>query len=318
MLWLLYVASILLAVSVSFFAPASSASIPNIVSRDELFAANALSGSTWGIMLMVGSALGGIVSATFGRNIAFVINSLSFLIAALIIATLEIPSPKSVKQISPWRDFADGIDYLRHYLPALAMVGVKTGWGIAGGVVVLLSVFGQQVFKAGDAGIGFLYAARGLGALLGPLIVQRLVGRDIDKLRIAIWLAFLASGIGYVIFGASGWLDWLWLGCVALLVAHFGGGITWAISSVLLQSTTPDRLRGRVFAVDFGLSTLTTGTSTLLFGVALQAQVSPMLLALVGAALFSAYGIAWGIATSRGRLEISTASVDVMLENMAS
>lgn len=316
-LWLLYVASILLAVSVSFFAPASSASIPNIVSRDELFAANALSGSTWGIMLMVGSALGGIVSATFGRNIAFVINSLSFLIAAIIIATLEIPSPKSVKKISPWRDFADGIDYLRHYLPALAMVGVKSGWGVAGGVVVLLSVFGEQVFKAGDAGIGFLYAARGLGALVGPLVVQRLVGRDMGKLRIAIWLAFLTSGIGYVIFGASGWLNWLWLGCFALFVAHFGGGITWAISSVMLQSTTPDRLRGRVFSVDFGLSTLFTGTSTLLFGLALQAQASPMLLAVVGAVLFSVYGMAWGIGTSRGKMELSTASVDLMLENMA-
>jgi len=147
--------------------------------------------------------------------------------------------------------------------------------------------------------------------------VQRLVGRDIDKLRVAIWLAFLTSGIGYVIFGASGWLNWLWLGCVALFVAHFGGGITWAISSVMLQSTTPDRLRGRVFAADFGLSTLTTGTSTLLFGLALQAQVSPMLLALVGALLFSAYGMAWGITTSRGKLAISEASVAEMLEHMA-
>src|SRR5579859_4283467 len=119
MLWLLYFASILLAVSVSFFAPASSASIPNIVSPEELFSANALSGSTWGIMLMVGSALGGIVSATFGRQTAFIVNSLSFLIAALIIATLDVPSPKSEKPIAPWRDFADGIDYLRHYLPAL-------------------------------------------------------------------------------------------------------------------------------------------------------------------------------------------------------
>ncbi len=83
MLWLLYLATILLIVSASFFAPASSASIPNIVSKDELFPANALSSATWGIMVMVGSALGGIVSTIFGREIAFVVNAISFLIRAI-------------------------------------------------------------------------------------------------------------------------------------------------------------------------------------------------------------------------------------------
>src|SRR5258708_2449794 len=53
MVWLLYVGTILLVVSASFFAPASTASIPNIVSQEELFSANALSGANWGIMVMV-------------------------------------------------------------------------------------------------------------------------------------------------------------------------------------------------------------------------------------------------------------------------
>jgi MFS family permease len=94
MVWLLYVASILLVVSASFFIPASSASIPNIVTRGELFSANALGGAAWGIMLMVGSALGGIVSTLFGRDAAFVINALSFLMAAGLIALIEVPSPR--------------------------------------------------------------------------------------------------------------------------------------------------------------------------------------------------------------------------------
>src|SRR5512147_441198 len=93
--WLLYVATILLVVSASFFNPASSASIPNIVTRAELFSANALGGATWGIMLMVGSALGGIVSTLLGRDVAFVINALSFLVAAGLIALIEVPSPKT-------------------------------------------------------------------------------------------------------------------------------------------------------------------------------------------------------------------------------
>jgi MFS family permease len=308
--WLVYFGSVLLVMSASFFGPASSASIPNIVTKAELFSANALSGATWAIMVMVGSALGGIVSTIFGRDAAFVINALSFLIAAGLIATLNIPSPKRETTLAPWQDFAEGIRYLRGYLPALSLVGVKTGWGLAGGVIVLLSVFGQQVFKAGDAGIGILYSARGVGALVGPFVIRAMTGSDIGKLRHALWLSFMLSGVGYFLLAGAGWLNVIWLGALALIVAHFGGGANWAISSVLLQLTTPDRLRGRVFALDFGLSTLTTSISTLIFGLALQAGALPMTLALVGAVVFCLYGLIWSVGTAHGPLKISSATLD--------
>ncbi len=309
MVWLIYFASVLLVTSASFFGPASSASIPNIVTKAELFSANALSGATWAIMVMVGSALGGIVSTIFGRDAAFVINALSFLIAAGLIATLKIPSPKRESALAPWKDFVEGIRFLRKYLPALSLVGVKTGWGLAGGVIVLLSVFGQQVFKAGDAGIGILYSARGIGALVGPFVIRAMTGDDIGKLRRALWLSFMLSGVGYFLLALSGWLNVIWLGAIALIVAHFGGGANWAISSVLLQLTTPDRLRGRVFAADYGFSTLTTSISTLIFGLALQAGTLPMTLALVGGVIFCFYGVIWGVGTAHGPLQISEASM---------
>jgi MFS family permease len=309
MVWLLYVGTILLVVSASFFAPASTSSIPNIVSQDELFSANALSGANWGIMVMVGSAVGGLVSARFGRDIAFIVNALSFLVAAALIATIDIPSPKSERRIEPWRDFIEGLNYLRHYLPGLALVAVKTGWGFGAGAIVLFSVMSVQVFHAGDAGIGFLYSGRGMGALVGPIIVQALVGRKVDRLRNALWIAFLIAGVGYSIFALSGWLNMLWLGVIGLLIGHFGGGTLWIIGSTLLQITTPDRFRGRIFAVDFGLATLTTGSSTLVYGLALQGGISPMFLALVAAAIFVVYGLLWGYTTSKGSLKISEATV---------
>jgi len=314
-LWLVYLATILLVVAASFFGPASSASIPNIVSDEELFAANALSGATWGVMVMVGSALGGLVSAAFGRDIAFVVNAVSFIIAALLIATIDVPSPKSDRAMAPWKDFKEGLVYLREHLPALGLVGVKLGWGLGAGAVVLLSVFGEQVFKAGDAGIGFLYSARGLGALVGPFIVQAVVGRNIDRLRQAIWGGFLLAAVGYAMFAASGWMNSLLLGCIALLIGHIGGGIVWIISSMILQMSVPDRFRGRVFAVDYGLATLTTGSSTLMYGIALQAQTSPMSLALVAAGLFTIYGMIWGVGTRQGPLHISETTIEAQRQS---
>ena len=310
MVWLLYVASILLVVSASFFNPASSASIPNIVTRGELFSANALGGAAWGIMVMVGSALGGIVSTLFGRDSAFILNALSFLIAAGLIALIEVPSPKTTnKQMTPVKVFIEGMRYLRENLPSLALVGIELGWGFGVGVVVLLSVLGTQVFHAGDAGIGILYAGRGLGVLIGPFVVPAIAGHDIKKLRNAIWLSFLLAAIGYLIVAHAGWNDTLWLASFGLIVAHFGGGVVWAVSSVLLQITTPDRLRGRVLSVNGGLGTLGSGISTLLFGLALQAGSSPMTLAVVGAAIFAVYGVFWGLITARGPFHISEATM---------
>jgi len=312
MVWLVYVANILLVVSASFFNPASSASIPNIVTRGELFSANALGGASWGIMLMVGAALGGIVSTLLGRDTAFVVNALSFLVAAGLIALIELPSPPPTnKQMTPVKDFIEGMRYLREYLPSLALVGIELGWGFGVGVVVLYSVMGTQVFHAGDAGIGILYAGRGLGVLIGPFAVTALIGKNIRKLRNAVWLSFVLAGIGYLIVSYAAWKDSLWLAFFALVLAHFGGGIAWTVGSALLQITTPDRLRGRVLSVHNGLGTLGSGISTLLFGLALQAGSSPMTLAVVGAAIFALYGVFWGFITARGPFHISEATMVV-------
>ncbi|HEY1013689.1 MAG TPA: MFS transporter [Herpetosiphonaceae bacterium] len=310
MVWLLYVANILLVCSAAFFIPASSASIPNIVTRGELFSANALGGAAWGVMLMVGSALGGIVSTLFGRDVAFVVNALSFLAAAGLIALIHVPSPPATgKRMNPLKDFGEGMRYLRASLPSLALVGIELGWGFGIGVVVLLSVLGTQVFQAGDAGIGILYAGRGLGVLIGPLALPLVAGNNVRKLRAAIWLSFLVTAAGYLLVAYAGWAGDLWLAAGALILAHFGGGLVWAGGSVLLQLTIPDRLRGRVLSVNGGLSTLGSGVSTLVFGLALEAGSSPMALAVAGAAIFAAYGVLWGLLTARGPFQISEATL---------
>lgn len=156
-----------------------------------------------------------------------------------------MPSSKVTnKQSTPVKDFIEGMRYLREYLPALALVGIELGWGFGIGVVVLLSVLGTQVFHAGDAGIGVLYAGRGLGVLIGPFVIPAVAGNDIKKLRHAVWLSFMLAAIGYMIVAFAAWNDTLWLAFFALMIAHFGGGVAWAVGSILLQITTPDRLRG--------------------------------------------------------------------------
>src|SRR5215470_15634517 len=88
--WIVYVLAGVEVIVSSFFDPAKSASIPNIVSGEELVPANGLSAASWSVTLALGAALGGLVTDAFGRNTAFVIDSLSFFISAAFIARVHL------------------------------------------------------------------------------------------------------------------------------------------------------------------------------------------------------------------------------------
>src|SRR2546423_4277317 len=90
-MWLVYVLTIFQLGFSTFFEPAKTASIPSIVSDRELLPANAIASVTWSIMLTLGAAIGGFVTGWFGTNAAFVLDSLSFLASAMLIASVTFP-----------------------------------------------------------------------------------------------------------------------------------------------------------------------------------------------------------------------------------
>jgi MFS family permease len=296
-IWLIYIFSALLITFSSFFGPALNSAIPNLVSKEELISANALSSSTWGLMLAVGAAAGGLVIAIAGRDLAFVVNSLSFAVSAATIFLIRRPFGQSVsdhaassKQASTWLAFRDSLAFARTNPQVGASLMIKVGWGLAAGVILLLTIFAQGVFQVGDVGIGWLYSARGLGALIGPYLARPLVGYDMALMRRAVLVSYFVTGVAYLGFTAA---PAFWLAAVAVLIAHIGGGIIWTLSSTMLQLLTPDRLRGRIFATDFGLVTITNALSTFGVGVALE-RWDPRSVALTMSLIFIVYGIVWG------------------------
>jgi len=85
-IWIAYVVTALTVSAQAFFEPARTATIPNVTSADELLPANALSSATWSAMLAIGASVGGLVTAAFGRNVAFIINAASFFVSCAFIA----------------------------------------------------------------------------------------------------------------------------------------------------------------------------------------------------------------------------------------
>jgi hypothetical protein len=112
-------------------------------------------------------------------------------------------------------------------------------------------------------GMSLLLGARGLGALLGPLLAASWAGHWKHRLEVAIVWGYLAAAVGYTLLGVSGHL---WQACLCVAVAHFGSSIVWVFSTTLLQMQSDDKFRGRVFAADLGLSMFTIAAGAYLAG----------------------------------------------------
>ena len=272
-MWLVYVLTVLQLAFSTFFEPAKTAAIPSIVSDRELVPANAIASVTWSVMLTLGAALGGFVAGSFGTNAAFILDSLTFVASAMLISTVRFPKrverPKTkltVGKALGITETIEGAHYVRHRPRVLAYLLVKTSWGMGGGILTLLAVFGERIFPvAGKAatGIGVLFTARGIGTAVGPIVARRWTGETRQQMQTAVGIAFLIGGTFYIAFAVSRSFAWA---LVFLAVAHMGGSILWVFSTVLLQKTVEDNFRGRVFAAEMALVTLTMATSNYVVG----------------------------------------------------
>lgn len=305
--WIAYVVMALTVSASAFFEPARTAVIPNLTSAEELLPAAALSSATWSAALAIGASLGGLVTAIAGRDAAFGINSASFFASAYFIGRTRFdakpaatPRPAGLAALTGYSDLVEGFRYVRRQPHVAALMLVKTGWGLAGGVLLLLAIFGQRIFPVGGssaAGIGVLYGARGIGAGLGPIMLRWMVGQKPRTLRRAIGPAYFLVGVFYVALSVAPTLP---LAALSVLLAHVGGAILWVFSTVLLQMEVPDRFRGRVFAAELALVTLASSLSSYWTGYALdRGGWSPRTLSFTLGVLFCIPGILWLLIVSR-------------------
>ena len=304
--WIAYLVTAIAVAAQAFFEPARTATIPNVTSADELLPANALSSATWSAMLAIGASVGGVVTAVFGRDVAFIVNSLSFFVSAIFIAATRYDATPAVRprrtraiDLTGIPDLVEGFRYVRRHAHVAALMLVKAGWGLAGGILLLLTIFGQRVFPIGAgaaAGIGVLFGARGVGAALGPITLRWILGQQPGTLRRTIGPAYFMIGIFYVALAIAPVLS---LATACVLFAHFGGSILWVFSTVLLQMEVPDEFRGRVFAAELALVTLTSSVSSYLTGYFLDRGTSPRTVSFALGAMFFVPGMLWLLILSR-------------------
>ncbi len=272
-LLLLYFLVFLLMALHALEVPASRAALPNIVKENELLTANAIDTATWSAMLGFGCAIGGFVTAKYGVDVAFIVDSITFLFAAFIISTIDIPQKYNEerqgsiikKGIS---DIISGWKYIVKKKDVFKLVFAKSVWTIGGGGLIFLIVLVGDEIGVEDfaVGIGVMFLARAIGVGIGPLISRSLF-KDRSKWKYLIGLLISVSGLFYLIFGL---VQWTFLSISLIIFSHAASGSNWVLSNVMLQERVPDEWRGRVFASDLLLMAMFNAISAFLASLAVD------------------------------------------------
>ncbi len=232
-----------------------------MVDAADLPAANALAGGAWGIMVVVGASVGGVVSGFAGPYACFAMAGAALLTASALTSRIRRPLQAAAPDGPPAHPLAAIREALRHIGGSSrlrALITVKSAVGLGNGVIAVFPLLVAS-YGVGPAGVGILFAARGAAVLAGPLITRRLLDH-------ATWLLpglAISMGVYGLAYASAAFVPWFPLLVLLVFVAHFAGGTNWMLSNFALQGAVPDALRGRVFATDLMLTTIAISISQL-------------------------------------------------------
>ncbi len=244
--WHLFVLTALLGVVNSFDIPARQAFLSDMVGREDLMNAIALNSSMFNSARIVGPAVAGLLVANIGEGWCFFANGVSYIavIAGLLMMDVRrhIPVGSNGSMIA---HVVEGFRFVIHNLPIhalLILLGILSLTGMP--FAVLMPIFADQILHGGARGLGLLMGASGIGALCGALtLATRQSVRGLSR-----WVAMSAGAFGatLAVFALS---RSFWFSCAVLIPVGFAMMIEMGSSNTLIQSMSPDHLRGRVMSV---------------------------------------------------------------------
>jgi MFS family permease len=240
---IVYAAAFGLASFSVFFNPAASSVVPSLVDDEDVVGANSALWSAAVISQIVLAPVAGAVVSFAGPGWAFAVNGATFVVSALFLLGLDFERVQSLAGKTR-TDIIEGFRVLRRsrFLGALAVVQILAALS-AGATGALLVVFAREHLGVGPARFGFLLAAIGVGAAIGPIVLQRKVTEV--RRPLLLFGPYLLRGVVDLALAAFS-------NFVTAMAALFFYGIGTSTGNVTyntaLQKNVPDRLRGRVFA----------------------------------------------------------------------
>ena len=271
----LVIASLILEALTMLWSPAKEASVPNLVPERYLTTANSLSmiaaygtfpiGA--GLMALFGRLSTALFSAEWAdgfrlheEGLAFYANALTFLIAAGLIFSLDLPhrlKRSKTEKIALKERLAEPINDLREgwnfifVNPVARTVNMGLATALIGGgmLVPLGAIYATEVLNAGDGGFGFLITALGLGMAVGVGLVSW-VQRHLSKTKIFTW-SLVAAGTFLIISASTSQIHFS--GTMTFCIGICAGSV-YVLGFTLLHENVADELRGRIFSTFYLLT----------------------------------------------------------------
>jgi MFS family permease len=244
--WHIVLLAFLLGVANAFDAPARHAFVPEMVGREDLTNAIALNSTIFNSATAVGPAVAGIIYALLGPAWCFMVNGLSFgaVIAALCLMRLERLS-RPAPLTSSFQDLKEGFKYVlsqRMIRSLIGLVVVTSLFGVS--FIVLLPAWAVKILQGDATTNGYMYSARGAGALCGALLIASL-GRFDFRGRLLI----LGSLIFPSLIIMFAWIRWLPLTLIVLVGNGAAAILIFNLANALVQTLVKDEFRGRVMGL---------------------------------------------------------------------
>jgi len=264
--------------------------MPSIVKKDNLLQINALEQVLLGIVLIIGAILGGVFAKLFGVNAIFIFNSLSFILAALLISTLRISNQDISRENSGEKLVKSEINYKVIFMKVAqsallrAMILLFALWPIGDGIVnLLVSVYAVQVFGMEHIGVGIFYGALGIGLALSSSLTS-LLNKNIKTFAI---FALILEGLFNVLLSQSPSFG---IAVVFLILSTIFGGVGVACNQTIIMRNVPSNYLGSFFAIITTMENVIMGMMMALGGFLLS-WLEPRTLGLFAGIFFMIIGL---------------------------
>jgi hypothetical protein len=244
-----------------------------------------------------------------GYNWAFFINAMSFLFSAWSISHLRAPKGEfkaerraltEAEVVQPWRDYAEGLRYVQATPLILGIAVIHIGWATGGGAAqILFSLFGENVFNRGAAGIGQVWGCAGVGLLVGGAFGhwfgKRASFRAYKRTNV---VCYIIHGGAYVLFSQ---MRHYWLALVFIGLSRAAVAVSSVLNMSQLLRHVSDSYRGRVFSTIESITWAVMMVSMMAAGVASQ-YYDVRTIGFWSGILSSTTALAWGLLDWTGRL----------------
>lgn len=242
----IYVLTAFAASMFAFDTPARQAIVPSLVEKKDLTNAMSLNAIVWQVASIAGPSLAGVLIAQFGVGSIYAFNAFSFI--AVIVALLLMHADGKVigqKVEVSVASMKEGFHFVTSKTIIWSTMLLDFFSTFFASATALLPIFAKDILAVGPEGLGLLYAAPAIGALLAGFVMAHL-GDIRNQGKILLW-SVAGYAMGTILFGLS---KTFYLSILGLVIIGAGDSISTIIRNTIRQVATPDSIRGRMTAIN--------------------------------------------------------------------